>query len=205
MLLDPFCGPGRIQVRGEDFSRDGGVVAAWRESVASGAPFTQNLIGDKDPAPVDDSAGRLRALGAPVQSFTGPASYAVPLTVKAVPGQALTLAYVDPYNLELLRFDMFQALASLRVDIAAHFSPKDLNRNVVMEFDPQRGRLDGTVPGWRTHPRAHRRQQKKCALAVFAVLARQGGRARLREQPGHATCASRRRARAVPLGVLCPQ
>jgi len=152
VLLDPFCGPGRIQVRGENFTRDGGVVAAWRESVASGAPFTHILIGDKDPARANDCAGRLRALGAPVQSFTGPASDTVPLMVKAVPGQALTLAYVDPYNLELLRFDMFQALAPLRVDIAAHFSTMDLHRNVEMEFDPQRDRFDGTAPGWRTHP-----------------------------------------------------
>lgn len=28
VLIDPFCGPGRIQVEGESFTRDGGSVAA---------------------------------------------------------------------------------------------------------------------------------------------------------------------------------
>ena len=152
VLLDPFCGPGRIQVRNESFTRDGGVVAAWRESVAAKVPFTHIMVGDKDPDRAQACVARLRALGAPVQGFIGPAAETAPKMVKAVPSGALTMAYVDPYNLELLRFDMFEALASLRVDIAAHFSTMDLMRNVDMEFDPARDRFDGTAPGWRTDP-----------------------------------------------------
>ena len=48
VLIDPFCGPGRIQVEGEDFTRDGGSIAAYRQSVRSGAPFTKLLVGDID-------------------------------------------------------------------------------------------------------------------------------------------------------------
>lgn len=153
VLIDPFCGPGRVAVRDESFTRDGGTVAAWRESVASGAPFTHVYVGDKDPERVAACVARLTALGAPVRGFCGPASETVASMVAAVPARSLTLAYVDPYNLELLRFDMFKALSRLgAVDIAAHFSTMDLNRNVEMEFDPARDRFDGTAPGWRTSP-----------------------------------------------------
>jgi len=30
ILIDPFCGPGRVQVSGEAFTRDGGAMVAWR-------------------------------------------------------------------------------------------------------------------------------------------------------------------------------
>jgi hypothetical protein len=45
VFLDPFSGPGRIQVAGESFTRDGGAVVAWR-SLAKEAPFTNMFVGD---------------------------------------------------------------------------------------------------------------------------------------------------------------
>lgn len=168
VLLDPFCGPGRVQVRGEDFTRDGGTVAAWRESLASGAPFTHIMVGDKDPERVAASVARLSALGAPVQGFVGPASETVPAMALATPSRALTLAYIDPYNLELLRFDMFEALSGLRVDIAAHFSTMDLQRNVELEFDPDRARFDGTAPGWRADPDIRSTSKKNVPLKFLS-------------------------------------
>ena len=45
VLIDPFCGPGRIQVRGESITRDGGSMVAWRQSVSSGCPFTSVMVG----------------------------------------------------------------------------------------------------------------------------------------------------------------
>ena len=50
VLIDPFCGPGRIQVRGESITRDGGSMVAWRQSVSSGCPFTSVMVGDIDSA-----------------------------------------------------------------------------------------------------------------------------------------------------------
>src|ERR1035437_7845235 len=41
VLIDPFCGPGRLQVKGETSTRDGGSLIAWRQSCAGGAPFTK--------------------------------------------------------------------------------------------------------------------------------------------------------------------
>lgn len=148
--IDPFSGPGRVQVRDETGTRDGGALVAWRESVAGWFPFTHMFVGDKDPERAEACAQRLRALGAPAKAFAGTASETVPNMVRAVPRGALAMAYVDPYNLELLSFDLFRALASLpQVDVAAHFSTMDLHRNVEMEFEPRRARFDSTAPGWR--------------------------------------------------------
>jgi len=147
VFIDPFSGPGRIQVRGEAFTRDGGAIVAWR-ALAEEAPFSATLIGDKDSARVTACESRLKALGAPVQAFSGPASETVGRMVATAGPGSLCFAYVDPYNLELLSFDMLKTLASLKVDLAINFSTMDLARNVELEFDSDRRRFDGTAPGW---------------------------------------------------------
>ncbi|ROT43906.1 hypothetical protein CHR62_15220 [Pusillimonas sp. NJUB218] len=64
---------------------------------------------------------------------------------------SLALAYIDPYNLEYLSFSIIQRLAKLQsIDFAVHFSTMDLTRNIDLELNPQRGRFDHTLPGWRT-------------------------------------------------------
>jgi three-Cys-motif partner protein len=152
VLIDPFCGPGRIQVKGEELTRDGGAVVAWRQSVLSGAPFTQVLVGDLSAQRADACAARLSAIGAPVESFPGAAAETVSQMVARVPARSLCLVYLDPYNLELLSFDMIRVLAKLKsVDFAVHFSNMDLSRNVEFEFDPERARFDDTAPGWRSN------------------------------------------------------
>lgn len=151
VFIDPFCGPGRIQVRDENFTRDGGAVVAWR-ALAGAAPFTSMLVGDKNPALADACATRLKALGALVTSFPGPAVETVPEMVAAAPRGALCCAYVDPYNLELLTFDILQSLAKLKVDLAINFSTMDLTRNAELEFDSDRRRFDGAAPGWQQAP-----------------------------------------------------
>lgn len=151
VLIDPFCGPGRIQVVGESFTRDGGSVAAYRQSVASGAPFTRVLIGDIEGERVRANQLRLAAAGANVQGFVGPATETVDAMIKAVPFGALALAYIDPYNLEHLSFSIIERLSKLQhVDFAIHFSLMDLTRNIDMELDPLRDRFDHALPGWRS-------------------------------------------------------
>lgn len=167
VYIDPFCSWGRARVDGEPFTRDGGAVVAWRESVASGAPFTHVFVGDIDPDRADGCAQRLRALGAPVRAFHGPASLTVPDMAAAVPGQALTLAFLDPYSLGLLTLDLFQALQRLRADVAAHFSVYDLVRNCEMELDPGRDRFEAVAPGWRQSPHVLGRSAANTRLAFF--------------------------------------
>lgn len=149
VLIDPFCGPGRLQVNGESFTRDGGALIAWRQSIASSVPFTKVLVGDLNAEKVDACVSRLLAAEAPVTRFHGPAVETAPLMAASVPRGALCLAYLDPYNLEYLSFDIIKSLAALRkVDFVVHFSTMDLFRNVDLELG-SRARFDDAAPGWR--------------------------------------------------------
>ncbi|MGC4367847.1 three-Cys-motif partner protein TcmP, partial [Hydrogenophaga sp. R2] len=148
-FIDPFCGPGRIQVEGENFTRDGGAVLAWRQSLLRGAPFSHVLVGDKVDDRVHACSARLQALGAPVTGFVGPATVTVPQMITALPSSTLCTVYLDPYNLEFLSFDIIRRLAVLpTVDFAVHFSVMDLVRNVEFAFEDN-PRFDEAAPGWR--------------------------------------------------------
>lgn len=150
VLLDPFCGPGRIQVEGESFTRDGGSMAMFRQAVRSGAPFHRVLVGDIEATRARANVARLSAIGANATAFISPADETVDAMIKAVPFGALVLAYIDPYNLEFLSFSILERLAKLQhVDFAVHFSLMDLKRNIDMELDPSRARFDDALPGWR--------------------------------------------------------
>jgi three-Cys-motif partner protein len=72
--------------------------------------------------------------------------------IAGVQARALCFAYLDPYNLEALSFEIVKALAELRVDLAINFSTMDLRRNVELELDPERARFDSAAPGWRSAP-----------------------------------------------------
>lgn len=166
VFIDPFCGPGRIQVEGESFTRDGGAVMAWR-ALAPEAPFTKMLVGDLNPQRASACEQRLAARGAPVTSFVGPAVDSVRRMVQSVPSNALCMAYIDPYNLELLSFSIIQALATLKVDLAINFCTMDLQRNAEFEFDPARARFDDTAPGWREDPAILGASKQNVKLAFF--------------------------------------
>jgi len=150
ILVDPFCGPGRIQVKGESFTRDGGTIVAWRQANDCKVAFTKVLIGDLDESRVCACEARLKSLGAPVEAFVGSAVDTVKQMRNSVPERSLCLAYIDPYNLEYLSFLIIEELAKLKnVDFAVHFSTMDMIRNVDMELDPNRARFDDAAPGWR--------------------------------------------------------
>jgi three-Cys-motif partner protein len=166
VYIDPFAGPGRIQVEGESKTRDGGALVAWR-ILADAAPFTSVLVGDLVPERASACEQRLRALGAPAVSFPGPAVETVKSMTKAVPPGALCMVFLDPYNLELLSFSLVQELAKLQVDLAINFSTMDLERNGDLEFDPERARFDQTAPGWRSAPEIRAVSRPNIPLAFF--------------------------------------
>lgn len=150
--VDLFCGPGRIQVKGEAMTRPGGAQIAWQHSLLDDAAFTSCLVGDLDPLRANACAERLKAMGAPAVAFPGAAESTVAQMLQAIPRGALCLAYVDPYNLQYLSFNVIKKLAQLKyVDFAVHFSTMDLRRNVLMEYSPERARFDAAAPGWRQH------------------------------------------------------
>ena len=152
VYVDLFCGPGRIQVKGEPMTRPGGAQIAWHHSLRDKVAFTSCLLGDLDEARASACAERLRAVGAPVIALPGSAESTVDKALERIPRGALCLAYLDPYNLQYLSFSVIQKLAELKyVDFAVHFSTMDLRRNVLMEFNPERARFDAAAPGWREH------------------------------------------------------
>lgn len=142
VYIDLFCGPGRIRMVGESNTRPGGAVAAWRQSQISGTPFSKVLIGDLNEKKLADCERRLQLVGAPVKAFNLAAVDSVKAMVREVPRGALCLAYVDPYKIGALAFDIFRILAEHDVDIVVNFFTSDLRRNV----DTARDELN---PGWR--------------------------------------------------------
>ena len=169
ILIDPFCGPGRIQVKGEAFTRDGGTLVAWRQASDHQVAFTKVLIGDLDEDRVKACEARLKALGAPVESFVGSAVDTVKEMQNRIPGKSLCLAYIDPYNLEYLSFSIIEELAKLKnVDFAVHFSTMDMIRNVDLELDPNRARFDDAAPGWRAALGGDKLSKGQLPQAFFA-------------------------------------
>lgn len=185
VLLDPFCGPGRIRVKDESITRDSGALVAWRQSLADNAAFTQVLVGDIEAGRSAACEARLAALKAPVERFTGPAVDTIKQMAARVPARALTLAYIDPYNLEFLSFEIIRTLAALKsVDLLIHFSTMDLQRNVDLELDDRRARFDDAAPGWRAHSKGLSKAQLPGAFFEFWRSKVQGlGFAVSREMP----------------------
>jgi three-Cys-motif partner protein len=167
VFIDPFAGPGRIQVAGENITRDGGSVVAWR-ALAEKAPFTRMLVGDLVEERALACERRLLALGAPVHANTGPAVDTVKRMVEGVPRGSLSMAFVDPYNLELLTFSILEELAKLKIDIAVNFSTMDLQRNVELEFDSERARFDDVAPGWQRDGAVQAASKQNLKIAFFS-------------------------------------
>ncbi|PWT83044.1 MAG: hypothetical protein C5B58_07175 [Acidobacteria bacterium] len=167
VFIDPFAGPGRIQVVGESFTRPGGAVVAYLASTRD-APFTKLLVGDLDADRSDACEKRLLAVGAPATGYQGSATDTVKPMVGDVPGGSLSMAYIDPYSLEQLSFSILQELAELpKVDLAINFSTMDLQRNVELEFDTRRARFDEAAPGWRQHPSIRSASRSNVKLQFF--------------------------------------
>lgn len=168
VYLDPFCGPGRIQVVDEPGTRDGGALVAWREMSQAGVPFTHVFVGDKDDSRADACCARLKALGAPARAFHGAAIDTVEQMIQAAPkADALFMAYIDPYNLQYLDFSIFESLAKMRADVAVNFCAMDLQRNVELEFEPERARFDSVAPGWRAHPPVLQASKQNVKIEFF--------------------------------------
>lgn len=148
--IDPFCGPGRCRVRDTGEWIDGGVVAAWKKSRDGGAPFTQVFIGDLDVQRRESAANRLRQLGAPVVEIDGAAVQSVRQIVGRLNPYGLHFAFLDPFNLEALDFDIINSLSALRrIDMLVHVNQMDLQRNLISNATAEESAFDTFAPGWR--------------------------------------------------------
>lgn len=148
--FDLFCATGRSKVRNTGEWIDGSAVAAWKESVDSGAPFTQMFISDIDQQSLDACTTRLKALGAPVIPILGNAVDAVQEMQSKAGPYGLHLGFVDPYNLETLDFRVIEGLTRLRrIDLIIHLSAMDLRRNLGANLGDDDSAFDLFAPGWR--------------------------------------------------------
>ncbi|WP_244137473.1 three-Cys-motif partner protein TcmP [Burkholderia pyrrocinia] len=152
-FIDLFSGPGRVMNRDSRTISDGGVLSAWRMSKKGGAPFSEIYIADTDVDSVEACATRLRSAGAHVHAWVGKASETVDWVLDALPA-GLHFAFLDPFNIEHLDFEIIRKLSSRRsIDILIHFSVMDVQRNIGADFNLTSSRLDAAAPGWRNNLR----------------------------------------------------
>ncbi len=148
--IDPFCASGRSLIRGTNTHIDGSPVAAFKRACESPGRFTSINISDSNEDLLAAATTRLIKLDAPVRSFPGPATDSIPKIVQSLDPSGLHLAFLDPYNLETLSFDLFEELARLkRIDVIAHVSVSDLQRNADRYTDEAYEQFDKFAPGWR--------------------------------------------------------
>ena len=148
--IDPFCGSGRSLVRGTTTFIDGSPIAAFKRALQSPGRFTSINISDGDEELLAAATKRLTAQNAPVRAFAGPANESIPKIIKNLNQYGLHLAFLDPYNLGALSFDLFEGLAKLRhIDVIAHVSVSDLQRNAARYADEDYQQFDKFAPDWR--------------------------------------------------------
>jgi three-Cys-motif partner protein len=149
-FIDLFCGPGRCKVKTTGEWIDGGAVAAWKKSVEGRQPFTRVIVGDSDPKRLEAMVDRLERLGAPVVSACGAAAETAFFALQRTPPHGLNFAYLDPYNLEALNFQIFETLSRIkRIDVLVHLSKMDLQRNLDSNLGATVSAFDAFAPGWR--------------------------------------------------------
>ena len=151
-FIDLYSGPGRVRVRDEAEAAHGSALVAWHEGVHGGAPFTQIHVGDADAELLAAVEARLTKVDAPVFAETGLATATADRVIAKLNPYALHFAFLDPYNLKSLPFDVIRKLCRMkRIDILVHVSIQDLQRNLRIYINAERSVLDAFVPGWRSH------------------------------------------------------
>lgn len=132
---------------------DGGVLSAWRMSERGGAPFDEIYIADANTESVEACSSRLRSAGASVQARVGSACKTVDWVLETLP-RGLHFAFLDPFNIEHLEFEIIRKLAARpNIDLLIHFSVMDVQRNIGADFHLSGSRLDAAAPGWRNNLR----------------------------------------------------
>lgn len=150
--IDPFCGSGRSLIRGTTTFIDGSPMAVFKRALQSPGRFTSINISDGDEELLAAATKRLTALNAPVRPIPGPANEAIPKIIQSLNKYGLHLAFLDPYNLGSLSFDLFQELARLKhIDVIAHVSVSDLQRNAARYTDEDYDQFDKFAPNWRSN------------------------------------------------------
>lgn len=146
--IDLFCGPGRVRIDDTEEVLPGSPMVAW--AACDYGPFTHMYVADAHPDLAQHCVERLHGVRAPAEHFVGNADVTIDEVLAAIDRRSYHFAFLDPFNLGSLSFDIIQKLGQLRsIDILAHVSVIDLNRNLRDYIEKQGSSLDRFAPGWR--------------------------------------------------------
>ena len=147
--IELFSASGRSLIEGTSTYIDGSPLVAYRAAHASGVRFSDLHFNDIDPIKTQALDTRIRALGGAAVVHNKPALDAIDDIVFALNPSGLHFAFLDPYNLEYLSFEIIEKLARFKhMDMLVHVSVQDLQRNLD-RYSVQGGALDKFAPGWR--------------------------------------------------------
>jgi three-Cys-motif partner protein len=179
--IELFSGPGRSLVEGTSEYVDGSPLVAYRAAHASGVRFSEIHLNDIDGEKAAALDARIRSAGGAAVVHNGPAAVVIDSVIDAINPAGLHFAFLDPYNLEYLSFDIIEKLSRFRhMDMLVHVSVQDLQRNLD-RYSVQGGVFDKFAPGWRTKVNPNQ------AIAPFraALLVRRDSKAWHNASRGH--------------------
>ncbi|MDH2352986.1 three-Cys-motif partner protein TcmP [Bradyrhizobium sp. SSUT112] len=148
--IELFSASGRSLIEGTSTYIDGSPLVAYKAAQASGVRFSDLHFNDIEPTKTQALDTRIRALGGAAIVHNKPAQEAIDDIVFALNPSGLHFAFLDPYNLEYLSFEIIEKLARFKhMDMLVHVSVQDLQRNLD-RYSVQGGALDKFAPGWRS-------------------------------------------------------
>jgi three-Cys-motif partner protein len=148
-FIELFSGPGRSLIEGTSEYIDGSPLVAYRAAHASGVRFSEIHLNDLDAEKAAALDTRIRGAGGAAVVHNGPAAVVIDNVIDAINPAGLHFAFLDPYNLEYLSFDLIEKLSRFRhMDMLVHVSVQDLQRNLD-RYSVQGGVFDKFAPGWR--------------------------------------------------------
>lgn len=147
--IELFSASGRSRIEGTSTFIDGSPLVAYKAARDSGVKFSDLYFNDIDAAKAQALDARIRGLGGAAVVHNKPANQAIDDIIFALNPSGLHFAFLDPYNLEYLSFDVIEKLARFKhMDMLVHVSVQDLQRNLD-RYSSQGGVLDRFAPGWR--------------------------------------------------------
>jgi three-Cys-motif partner protein len=147
--IELFSGPGRSLIEGTSEYIDGSPLVAYRAAYASGVRFSEIHLNDIDDEKAAALESRIRAAGGAAVVHNGPTAVVIDRVIDAINPAGLHFAFLDPYNLEYLSFDLIEKLSRFRhMDMLVHVSVQDLQRNLD-RYSVQGGVFDKFAPGRR--------------------------------------------------------
>jgi three-Cys-motif partner protein len=148
--IDLFSGPGRACITKTGEIIDGSPLVAWKAAAGRENPFTSVLVSDIHRGYAEAAETRLKRLTAPVQARRCSAVEAAKWAADQIDPNSYHLAFVDPYNLGGLPWEVFKVLLPHKhLDFIVHFSEGDLTRNLDTYSAKEQSSLDSFAPGWR--------------------------------------------------------